>query len=120
MIQSGVKLPNPGPVTGSLLLTPVIEQAGLGSQLSVAVATTVTGTMRWFGGQSTLGVAVTLPITGGSTSFTVTVKLQVAVAPFPSVAVQLTFVAPTGKTEPAGGAQTAVTPGQLSVTVGDP
>jgi hypothetical protein len=57
-------------------------------------------------------------MSGGSMSFTVTVKLQDAVAPFPSVAVQVTVVAPTGKVEPDGGAQAKVTPGQLSATVG--
>src|SRR5262245_52141500 len=79
MIQSGANFPKPGPVTGSLLLTEVIRQVGLPPQLSVAVAVTVTGTSLWFGGQSTLGDAVKLVITGGSTSLTVTVNEQDAV-----------------------------------------
>ena len=63
---------------------------------------------------------------------TVTVKLQLAVLPAQSQAVQVTVVVPTGKVEPDGGVQVA-TPGshlpvglpvfgqtseQLSVTVG--
>ena len=49
---------------------------------------------------------------------TATVKLQFAVLPEASVAVQVTVVTPTGKQEPAGGLQTTVTPGQLSVATG--
>src|SRR4029453_18905552 len=49
---------------------------------------------------------------------TVTVKLQVAVFPDVSVAVQVTVVGPTGKHEPDAGVQAAVTPGQLSLAVG--
>ena len=45
------------------------------------------------------------------------VKLQVAVLPEASVAVQVTVVTPTGKQVPEGGLQTTVTPGQLSVAV---
>ena len=44
-------------------------------------------------------------------------KLQVAVFPDVSVAVQVTVVVPTGNTEPGIGLQTAVAPGQLSETV---
>ena len=49
---------------------------------------------------------------------TVTVKLQLAVLPDASVAVQVTVVVPTGRIEPLGGVHTEVTPGQLSDTVG--
>ena len=49
---------------------------------------------------------------------TVTVKVQEAVFPDASVAVQVTVVVPTGRIEPLGGLQTEVTPGQLSDTVG--
>ncbi len=51
---------------------------------------------------------------GGCVSLTVTVKVQVAVLPLMSVAVQVTFVVPLGKLEPLAGAQTAVRPEQLS------
>jgi xanthine/CO dehydrogenase XdhC/CoxF family maturation factor len=50
--------------------------------------------------------------------FTVTLKAQVLVLPAASVAVQVTIVSPSGNTEPEGGAQLAVTPGQLSVVIG--
>jgi hypothetical protein len=46
-----------------------------------------------------------------------TLNVQVAILPEASVAVQVTVVVPTGKVEPDGGLQTAVTPGQLSVAV---
>jgi hypothetical protein len=55
---------------------------------------------------------------GGCVSLTVTVNEHVPVPPEPSVAVQVTVVAPTGKTEPEAGVQMMVTPGQLSPTVG--
>src|SRR5262249_4048643 len=44
-------------------------------------------------------------------------KLQDALAPPESVALQVTVVVPNGKTDPEAGAQTTVTPGQLSATV---
>ena len=56
-------------------------------------------------------------ITGGSVSTTVTVKLQLAVSPAASVAVQVTVVVPTGKVEPEAGLHEQLTPGQLSVAV---
>ena len=46
---------------------------------------------------------------------TVTMKLQFAVCPDVSVAVQLTVVAPIGNADPEGGEQATVTPGQLSL-----
>jgi hypothetical protein len=49
---------------------------------------------------------------------TITVKLQLAILPEASVAVQVTVVVPTAKLEPVGGLQLAVAPGQLSVGVG--
>lgn len=49
---------------------------------------------------------------------TLTVKLQVAVLLEASVAVQVTVVVPTAKTDPEAGAQLNVGFGQLSVTVG--
>jgi hypothetical protein len=44
-------------------------------------------------------------------------NVQVAILPEASVALQATVVVPTGKAEPEGGLQTAITPGQLSVAV---
>ena len=49
---------------------------------------------------------------------TVTVKEHVAVFPTASVAVHVTVVVPSGKTDPEAGTQTVVVPGQLSETVG--
>ena len=51
-------------------------------------------------------------------SNTHTWKLQVAVLPDVSVAVQVTVVQPRGKQLPDGGLQAVVTPGQLSLAVG--
>lgn len=49
---------------------------------------------------------------------TVTVKEHVAVLADVSLAVQVTVVVPTAKSDPDGGAQPEVTPGQLSAAVG--
>jgi hypothetical protein len=57
-------------------------------------------------------------IVGGVVSVTVTVKLQVAARPAPSVAVQVTVVAPNEKAEPEGGVQTTLGAPQLSLAVG--
>src|SRR5258708_31082876 len=56
-------------------------------------------------------------ITGTSMSFTVTLKLQLAVFPAASVAVQVSVFVPVPKLEPLAGTQATVTPGQLSVAV---
>src|SRR5438045_1309868 len=56
---------------------------------------------------------------GGCMSRTVTCRLQLAVFPEASTAVQVTVVVPTGKRVPAAGLQDgAPTPGQLSLTAG--
>ena len=70
------------------------------------------------GGQSTGGVTTRSWITGGSTSFTVTVNEQVAVLPEPSVALAVTVVVPTGKKDPDAGRTVTVTAEvQLSVAI---
>jgi hypothetical protein len=46
------------------------------------------------------------------------VKLQLAVLPEASVAVQVTVVVPSGKLDPEAGEQTGVTAGQLSLAEG--
>jgi hypothetical protein len=53
-----------------------------------------------------------------ATSNVVTVKLQVAVLPEASVAVQVTVVTPIFKQVPDGGTHATVTPGQLSSATG--
>jgi len=55
---------------------------------------------------------------GGSLSLTVTVKLQAAVLPLASVAVQVTGVTPLPKIDPLAGTQPNPTPGQLSLITG--
>jgi len=52
------------------------------------------------------------------TSYTVTVKLQLAVFPDVSVTTQFTTVVPSWKTDPEAGMQTTVAPGQLSLIAG--
>ena len=67
-----------------------------------------------------LAVAVTLEghtTLGACVSFTVTVKLLVAVLPDASVAVYTTVVVPTGKVLPDAGNELMVANGQLSVVV---
>jgi hypothetical protein len=49
---------------------------------------------------------------------TVTVKVHIALLAEVSLAVQVTVVIPSAKTEPDGGLQDEVTPGQLSAEVG--
>jgi hypothetical protein len=83
-------------------------------QLSVAFTAKFTTAPHWLGSLLTVIFAGQV-ITGGCTSFTVTVNVQVAVLPAASVAVAVTVVVPTGKKEPDGGTATTVTPGQLSV-----
>jgi hypothetical protein len=56
---------------------------------------------------------------GPSVSVTVTVNEQVAVLPAASVAAEVTVVVPTGNTLPDAGTELTVTPGQLSVAVGE-
>jgi hypothetical protein len=55
----------------------------------------------------------------GAAVFTVTVKLQELVLAEASVAVQFTVVVPAANVEPEGGVQFTLTPGQLSVAVGE-
>ena len=57
-------------------------------------------------------------IVGGSLSLTMTLKLQLLVFPAASMAVHKTVLVPFGKSEPDGGVQLALAPGQLSVTIG--
>jgi hypothetical protein len=54
---------------------------------------------------------------GACVSFTVTVKVQVAVLPEASVAVEVTVVVPVGNRLPEAGTLVTTTPGQLSVAV---
>ena len=100
----------------------VLPEAGLvvmvtaPPQLSVAVGANVTALPQ----VPVVDVVVILEgqvITGACVSFTVTVKVQVDVLPWASVAVAVTVVVPTGKNDPLVGDVVTVTPGQLSVAV---
>src|SRR5262245_16549807 len=75
----------------------MILQVGDGSQMSDADTDRVTGTRRWSGGHKLPGLAVTLLIVGGVVSTIVTVCWAVDVFLDASVAVQVTFVIPRGK-----------------------
>jgi len=59
-------------------------------------------------------------ITGFSVSLTVTLKLQVAMLPESSVAVQVTKLVPLANVEPLAGLHAVVTPGQLSLATARP
>src|SRR6266481_5400968 len=86
------------------------------AQLSVAVTTKVTLLAHVPCATLTTRLLEQV-ITGGCASFTVTVKLHVALLPLASVAVLVTVVVPTGKLLPLAGLLDIVTPGQLSVAV---
>jgi hypothetical protein len=83
----------------------------------VSLTRIITGSSFLFGGRSTFGEATTEEMTGG-TSTTVTEVGQFEIFPDVSVAVHVTGVVPNPNVEPEGGAQLAVTAGQLSNTVG--
>lgn len=88
-------------------------------QLSIAVTIKLTGTQISPGFAVTAIILFGQLITGGSVSFTVMMKLQLAVLPEASATEQFTVVTPFGNIEPEGGAQFgAPTFGQLSLTVG--
>src|ERR1043165_3260217 len=117
MIQSGDVL-SELPVTGSLLVTLVIAQATLASQLSVAFTASVTETKLPLGGQSTSVLATTPMITGASASTTTTRNELLLALPRSSVAVQVTVLVPCAKTDPDGGVQlNEATEPQLSTAV---
>ena len=68
--QSGAVSPSPVPLIGSLLSTDMTLQAGSGSQLSIAIAETVIGSILWLGDQRMSGLAETEDMTGGVVSTT--------------------------------------------------
>ena len=105
-----------GPVTGSLLLTLRLEVTW--PELSERLYFTFISIIPPVGVERVDGVTEALLMTGGSVSFTVTVKEQVDLAPFESVAVHITVVEPNGNTDPGGGEEITVTPGQLPVAAG--
>jgi len=87
-------------------------------QLSVAVAAKVTLALPHWPASAEATMAAGHVTTGFSLSLIVTVKLQVAMLPLASVAVQVTVWTPTAKVLPLAGKHATVAPAQLSVTVG--
>src|SRR5213079_1221593 len=85
-------------------------------QLSAAVALKVTLLEQVPGAVSTVMLAGQA-IIGFSWSSTVTLKLQAALLPLPSSAVQLTVVVPLAKAEPLAGVQVTLAVPQLSEAV---
>ena len=74
------------------------------AQLSLAVAAKATTAPHWPGSLLTM-MSPGQWAAGGSVSFTVTLKLHVAIFSAASVAMQLTVVVPFGKKLPLGGVQ---------------
>ena len=90
-------------------------------QLSVTVTPPNTfGTAAWQLSSALALVGAGQVITGGSLSFTVTVKLHVAVLPAASVTRKTLVVTPTGKADPLANPPVCVVnaPAQLSVPTG--
>ena len=87
--------PIPGASSGSLLVADTSATPAPGSHASLTCQLTCTGTIRWFGGQSS-GWSTTRLRAGGVASATVTVEVQVATFPELSVAVNTTRVMPSG------------------------
>src|SRR5690349_17442113 len=83
--------PSPVPLSGSLLVTETSWNVGDGSQMSVAGAVTVIGTILWLGGHSSVRSSAMVK-SGGVVSTTRTSAVQVEVLPFESLAVNVTVV----------------------------
>src|SRR6266571_2877058 len=88
-------------------------------QLSLAVgAVKVVTAVHWPASVFFTMLAGQAAMTGASLSLTVTLKVQALVLPLPSVAVQVTTVAPFAKAVPLAGMQTTEALPQLSLAVG--
>src|SRR5262245_19315710 len=95
--MSPVVLPSPvpGASSGSLLVAEVRTTPGAVSQMSLPCQVACTGTKRWLGGNSVVGLSVSVR-DGGVVSRTTTDEAQVAVFPEASVAVNATPDRPNG------------------------
>src|SRR5256712_16260 len=90
---------------------------GVAPQLSLTVGVpTVTAALHLPASLAVVRLAGQVMV-GGSLSMTVTVKLQVLLLPWISVAMLLTVVVPTGKAKPPAGVLTRLWTAQLSVAV---
>src|SRR5436309_1082657 len=88
-------------------------------QLSLAVGAVKLATaVHWPASVLFTMLAGQAAMTGASLSLTVTLKVQALVLPLPSVAVQVTTVAPLAKADPLAGRQTTEALPQLSLAVG--
>ena len=106
-----VPLANVDPLAGThALVTP--------GQLSLAEGANATAREHWPGAVFVV-ISTGQLMVGFSLSLTVTVKEQFAVLPEASVAVQLTVFVPLLKLLPDAGVHVMVTPGQLSLDVGE-
>src|SRR5712692_9827781 len=85
----------PGASSGSLLVAEVRMTPTAGSHTSLTCQATWTGTRRWFGGHSVVGLSIRVR-EGGDVSRTWTDDVQTAVLPEASVAVKVTPVVPSG------------------------
>src|SRR5262245_42676430 len=102
--MSSFVFPSPVPLSGSSLGRAGSTKVGP-EPASATVTVALISTMRWLGGQSTVGVTDTL-MTGGVVSATVTEVPQVPALLLSSVAVKVTGVTPSGKN---GGASLVIT-----------
>src|SRR5258708_7312190 len=96
---------------------PVTSHTGTETASRATTAIAI-GTILWFAGHSWLVLGVTLTMTGGVVSTTVTVKPPEAALPARSAAAQVTFVAPSGNVDPLAVLHaTRTTPSTASVAV---
>jgi len=102
-----------------IAVEPILQVTG-GVGLPVAIEANAKVRTHWPGSVLVMILAGQAMVGGVfvALALTVMVKVQVLVLPAASVAMQVTGVVPNGKVEPDGGLQLAVTPGQLSVTIG--
>src|SRR5207249_794986 len=87
--------PEPAASSGSLLVADASTTPGAGSHTSLTCHPASTGTIRWFGGQSVVGLNLRVR-DGGSVSRTTTDVAHVAWFPEASIAVNITPVMPRG------------------------
>lgn len=104
----------------------MVPGAGLALTAAVPQLSEAVGNAKFTTAPHKPGLVLTLMAggqltTGGSVSFTVTVKVQVAsgLLGLVSAAVTVTVVVPTGKKDPEAGLAVTVAPPQLSVAAGN-
>src|SRR5262245_12948972 len=88
--------PSPRPLSGSSLVIEVSTTVGFGSHTSVTTSVAVMSAILWLGGHSASRLSDSAMV-GGVVSTTVTLAVHCALLVDPSVAVNVTVVAPCGK-----------------------